>query len=562
MEKLQTGAVSENVEKKFLTHPNPQMRRKTYVNLNGSWDFCVSRDDGFPAEYPQTIQVPFCPESQLSGLEMEVLPGSYLFYRRTLEIPEITGRVLLHVGAADQISEIYVNQKLCGKHVGGYNSFTVDLTDALQPGENELVIRVLDDLRDKTLPYGKQTLKRGGMWYTPVSGIWQTVWLEYVPCSYIQELTIETDLTCARITVAPALSGKVYCKDTVYELKDGVAVITPENPNLWSPENPYLYEFIVETQEDRVESYFALRQLSIQKVGEYPHLCLNGKPVFFHGLLDQGYWPDGLYTPPSDAHFAEDILKMKRLGFNTLRKHIKVEPEIFYYLCDVYGMFVFQDMVNNGDYSFLRDTVLPTFGFQKRNDRRLHKEKKAREAFLCGMEQTVRQLKNHPCVVYWTIFNEGWGQFCSQEAYEKLKKLDNSRFVGSTSGWFKGADSDVQSHHLYYTWVTKWEHLRAGEKPLVLTEFGGYSCPVKGHIFNPDKVYGYRLCDTEAKLQDDLLALYTQRIIPLKDKGLCAAIYTQVSDVEDEINGLLTYDRKVCKVETKIMQKIADKLKI
>jgi len=562
MEKLQTGAVSENVGKKFLTHPNPQMRRENYVNLNGEWAFTIRPDGRLPEAYDKTITVPFCPESRLSGLEIQVLPGSYLFYRRTLEISDLSGRVLLHVGAADQIAEIYVNQSHCGGHVGGYNSFTVDITDALTPGENELVIRTFDDLRDKTLPYGKQTLKRGGMWYTPVSGIWQTVWLEYVPRNYIRELDIQTDMTCARIRVTPALQGKVYCKDHAYPLENGVAVVKPEDPNLWSPEHPYLYEFIVETEEDRVESYFALRQLSIQTVGDYPRLCLNGKPVFFHGLLDQGYWPDGLYTPPTNAHFAEDILKMKRLGFNTLRKHIKVEPEVFYYLCDVYGMFVFQDMVNNGKYSFVRDTVLPTFGLQKRSDKGLHKDKKSRKAFLDGMEQTVRQLKNHPCIVYWTIFNEGWGQFCSQDAYEKLKKLDGSRFIGSTSGWFKGGDSDVQSHHLYYTWVTKWEHLRAGEKPLVLTEFGGYSCPVEGHMFHPDKVYGYRLCKDTYSLQTDLAELYRQRIIPLKERGLCAAIYTQVSDVEDEINGLLTYDRKVCKVEPKIMQKIADDLKI
>ena len=562
MERLQTGAVSESVGKKFLTHPNPQMRRNNYVNLNGQWQFTLQENGDLPEVYDQTIQVPFCPECQLSGLEIQVLPGMYLFYRRMLDIPEISGRVLLHVGAADQIAEIYVNQFLCGGHIGGYNSFTVDITDALKTGENELVIRVLDDLRQTTLPYGKQTLNRGGMWYTPVSGIWQTVWLEYVPAHYIRDLTIETDLRSAKITVEPALSGKVYCQDTAYDLVDGVAVVTPEEAQLWSPENPYLYEFIVETEEDRVESYFALRQLSVEQVGEYPRLCLNGKPVFFHGLLDQGYWPDGLYTPPSNAHFADDILRMKRLGFNTLRNHIKVEPETFYCLCDLYGMFVFQDMVNNGDYSFLRDTVMPTFGIQKRNDRRLHKDQKTREAFLDGMRQTVQQLKNHPSIVYWTIFNEGWGQFCYQDAYEQLKKLDSSRFVGSTSGWFKGADSDVQSHHLYYTWVTKWEHLKSKDKPLVLTEFGGYSCPVPEHIFNPDKVYGYRLCKDTYSLQLDIEALYNQRIIPLKDKGLCAAIYTQVSDVEDEINGLLTYDRKVCKVETKIMQKIAEKLKI
>ena len=252
---------------------------------------------------------------------------------------------------------------------------------------------------------------------------------------------------------------------------------------------------------------------------------------------------------------------MKRLGYNTLRKHIKVEPEEFYYQCDKLGMFVFQDMVNNSDYNYLRDTVLPTFGIQKRSDKHLHKNAASRKAFYDAMEETVQQLKNHPSIVYWTIFNEGWGQFDSQGAYEKMKQLDPSRFVGSTSGWFKGADSDVKSHHLYYTWVTKWEGIKASDKPLVLTEFGGYAHPVEDHMFNPGKVYGYKICQSREEFRQELARLYRERIVPLAEHGLCAAIYTEVSDVEDEINGLLTYDRKVCKIDPETMLPIAEALK-
>ena len=542
----------------WQVYPRPQLKRDSYVNLNGDWEFAVSTTANFPQQYPHTIRVPFCPESMLSGLHMAIEPGSYLFYRRQFSLPAgfHQGRVLLHIGAADQVAEVYVNLKRMGGHVGGYNSFTVDITDALEE-VNTLVIRVFDDLRDTTLPYGKQSLKRGGMWYTPVSGIWQTVWLESVPQSYIEALDIQVTQTAATVAVTPALNGKVVCEGKTYPMEKGKAVITPEDPHLWSPEDPYLYEFTVETEGDRIGSYFALRTLETKTVNGYPRLCLNGKPVFFHGLLDQGYWSDGLYTPATPECYANDILAMKRLGYNTLRKHIKVEPEEFYYQCDKLGMFVFQDMVNNSDYNYLRDTVLPTFGIQKRSDKQLHKNAASRKAFYDAMEETVHQLKNHPSLVYWTIFNEGWGQFDSQHAYERMKQLDGSRFVGSTSGWFKGADSDVKSHHLYYTWVTKWSGIKAADKPLVLTEFGGYAHPVEGHMFNPEKVYGYKICQSREAFQEELAQLYRQRIIPLAEQGLCAAIYTEVSDVEDEINGLLTYDRRVCKIDPETMLPIA-----
>ena len=542
------------------TYPRPQMKRESYVNLNGTWDFAVSDDSAFPADYDRKILVPFCPESQLSGIGEHFPEGSSLFYRKKLVLPEgfRKDRVLLHIGAADQKAEVYANRSLVGSHVGGYNAFSVDITDALRE-ENELVIRVTDDLRDKTLPHGKQSLNRGGMWYTPVSGIWQSVWLESVSEHYVNHLDIQTSLTQAVITVTPALSGTVTLEGRAFPLVEGKAVVTPEDPHPWSPEDPHLYSFTLTAGEDRIESYFALRTLETKVVDGYPRLCLNGKPYFFHGLLDQGYWPDGIYTPADPQCFEDDILAMKALGFNMLRKHIKVEPEHFYHACDRMGMVVFQDMVNNDGYEFFRDTVAPTFLGQKKDDRAMHPDPESRAAFLKAMEETVHQLKNHPCICCWTIFNEAWGQFDSSACYETLKALDSSRFIDSTSGWFRGSRSDVESLHIYFG---LWHRMRPSEKPLVLSEFGGFTYSAPGHIFNPDKSYGYGGCKTPEALSQTIDKTYRKHVIPAIQKGLCAAVYTQVSDVEDEINGLLTYDRKLCKPDPEVMQALARDLRI
>ena len=287
-----------------------------------------------------------------------------------------------------------------------------------------------------------------------------------------------------------------------------------------------------------------------------PRLCLNGKPYFLHALLDQGYFSDGIYIPAAPEAYTRDILAMKELGFNTLRKHIKVEPEQFYYDCDRLGMLVMQDMVNNGRYSFLRDTALPTIGVKSLSDTRLHRDRSTREAFLRGMESTVRQLYNHPCICYWTIFNEGWGQFDGTAAYRRLRELDPTRFIDTASGWFKGVESDVDSEHIYFKPVK----LAYGDKPMVLSEFGGYACKPAGHAFNPKGTYGYRFFAEQADFEDALIRLYEDEIIPAVSRGLCAAVYTQVSDVEDETNGLLSYDRKVTKVSAARMQAVAHKI--
>ena len=536
----------------WTVYPRPQMKRDSYINLNGCWDFSVNY------EKMGQIRIPFCPESKLSGIATHYEEGSMLCYNRSFTLPEgfNRGRVLLHIGAADQRADVFVNGKPVGTHKGGYEAFCFDITDALQQ-ENIINICCFDDLTDQSYPYGKQTLNRGGMWYTPVSGIWQTVWLESVPETHIQKIRIDNRGYGVTVSVDPVLDGTVIVPELgTFPLENGRVTITPQNPHLWSPEDPYLYDFIVKAGEDRVESYFAIRSLDIKKVGAYQRLCLNGKPYFFHGLLDQGYWPDGIFTPATPECYADDIRMMKKLGFNTLRKHIKVEPEEFYYQCDKLGMIVWQDMVNNSDYSFLRDTVLPTIGIQKLNDKYLHADPHSRQRFLEGMEATVNQLRNHPSICCWTVFNEGWGQFDSDSVYEAFRKLDDTRFIDSASGWFRRKKTDVDSRHVYFKKV----NLKAGEKPLVLSEFGGKTYKTPGHIFNPDKTYGYGGCDTLEALNEALVKLYTDEIIPCAKRGLCAAIYTQVSDVEDEINGLLTYDRKVEKIDPEKLQPIAEAL--
>ena len=544
-------------------HPRPQLRRETWMDLNGKWDFAVQADDKTPEMFDRTILVPYCPESALSGIHNHFPEGSFLFYRRYVRLPEAAAghRILLHVGAADQALTCYVNGVEIGSHTGGYTAFTMDITRAVRE-ENEILLRVRDDLTDTAFPRGKQSLTPGGMWYTPVSGIWQSVWLEWVPETYIQSLDIRADMTEAVLDTGDAsLSGTVTVMapegNVTLPLTGGRAVFRPETPRLWSPEDPYLYEFEITTGADRVSGYFALRSWDIRNVDGIPWLCVNGKPRFFHGLLDQGYWPDGIYTPPSPDCYRQEILAMKRMGFNTLRKHIKVEPEEFYYQCDKLGMFVFQDMVSNGDYSYLKDTILPTLGFQRKNDRRAHPDKRSRQMFLDNMKAQVLQLKNHPCIAMWTIFNEGWGQFDATAAYHTLKALDDSRFVCSCSGWFRGGESDVFSRHIYFG---QWHHLKRTDKPLVLTEFGGICLAVDGHLYNPDKSYGYQSSKDSEDYRKKLLTLYRKHILPAIPKGLCAAIYTQVSDVEEEINGLLTYDRQVTKPDAEEMRCLSDAL--
>jgi len=553
-------AIAENAANiPWNAYPRPQLKRDSFLCLNGIWEFFASGipDDGTG----EPILVPFPPESCLSGIGRSMGKDPTVCYRRTFTLPEgfVRHRVLLHFGAVDQSARVLLNGTELGTHHGGYTSFSFDITDCLQP-VNHLVVYVTDTLSDAVYPYGKQSYHRGGMWYTPITGIWQTVWLESVPANYVRRLSITSTLDTVRITAEGITSGSLCIQtpqgEHTAEINSSIAEIRIPSPRNWTPEDPYLYHFTLQSGEDTVTSYFALRTVETGTIGGIPRILLNGKPYFLHALLDQGYYSDGIYTPAAPESYTEDILAMKKLGFNTLRKHIKVEPERFYYDCDRLGMLVMQDMVNNGKYSFLRDTALPTIGLKKVPDTQKHRNTNCREAFTEGMKNTVRQLYNHPCICCWTIFNEGWGQFDGSSQYRLLQKLDNTRIIDTASGWFGGCLSDVESIHVYFKPVK----IKKTAIPLVLSEFGGYSCKIPEHSFNPYKTYGYRFFEKQSDFENALIALYENEIIPAVEKGLCGAVYTQLSDVEDETNGLLTYDRKCCKADETRMQVIARKL--
>ena len=554
---LYTAEGAELTGEEYNTYPRPQMVRDSFFSLNGKWMLTYGKGEKI------NINVPYPPESILSGVFKNMGKSPALTYTKSFSLPNDfkKDRVILHFGAVDQVCEVYINDCYVGKNVGGYNHFSFDITKYLLE-KNVLTIRVRDNLGSKTLPYGKQSLSRGGMWYTPVSGIWQSVWLESVPNEYIKSMYIKTKENRARIYFTGVQSGDV-CLSTPegeksFPIVHGACDIELENPVLWSPENPYLYYFTATSGSDTVKSYLAFRTLEVKIIDALPRLCLNGKPYFFHGVLDQGYFSDGIFTPATPDLYRQDILKMKELGFNTLRKHIKVEPDVFYYECDRLGMIVFQDFVNNGSYSFLRDTAMPTVLTKRFPELLMGRSRQEKTAFIDGMKKTVKQLFNHPCVCYWTIFNEGWGQFDSDRMYEFLKGLDSSRFIDSTSGWFKKEKSDVESLHVYFKPVT----LNKCDKPIILSEFGGYAYPVGGHVANDKKVYGYKKFERREELNNAIQSLYNDEIIPNLEKGLCGAIYTQLSDVEDETNGLLTYDRRVCKVDKDMMLSIAERLKL
>ena len=532
---------SENLSKiPWNVYPRPQLKRDSFFCLNGEWDFYFNDKNA-------KILVPFAPESLLSQIQETC---EECIYKREFSLPEgfVKDKVFLHFGAVDQIAHVYLNGEFVGEHIGGYEHFSFDITAHLKEN-NEIIVKVTDNL-DKTLPYGKQTKKRGGMWYTKTTGIWQTVWIESVNENYIKSLDIQADDEKAIIIVEGIKKGVAIFEDKRVEFDNSVIEYTPGNKELWSPENPKLYYFTIETEQDKIESYLAFRKLEIKQINDIPRLLLNGKPYFFNGVLDQGYYSDGILTPASEESYVEDILLMKEAGFNMLRKHIKIEGELFYYHCDRLGMAVFQDMVNNGRYSFFFDTALPTVFMQKFPDKILHLNKKSRRNFEKEMVQTVNSLKNHPSIVYWTIFNEGWGQFDSARMYDTLKKIDSTRFIDSTSGWFRGKKTDVESLHVYFK---KLKTVKTN-KPIIISEFGGYVLKIENHIFNDSKEYGYKTLKDKEEFNLNLLDLFENQLLPLVKQGVCASVYTQVSDVEDEINGLVTYDRKVKKFDYRLKE--------
>ena len=535
-----------NREVPFGDYPRPSLVRDSYLPLNGSWDFAVGGAE-YPEEYGEKILVPFPPESMLSGIEREIPKGSFLYYKRSFSLPDgfNRGRVILHFGAVDTICEVRLNGKEAVRHEGGYLPFSADITELVADGENVITVRVKDDLC-LDYPYGKQKRKRGGMWYTPVSGIWQTVWLESVPNDYVKKIRLTPSRDSVVVEVVGGAEEKTLTLDSgeVFSFIGERAEIRPGETVSWTPENPHLYYFTLKSGEDTVRSYFALRTVDCRVIDGIPRLCLNGKPYLFNGLLDQGYYPDGIFLPPTVDGYLDDIMLAKSMGFNMLRKHIKVEPEIFYYLCDLKGMAVFQDMVNNSGYSFLIDTVLPTIGPKSLPDGLRHRKKRSRQIFLEHSLGIIDCLYNHPSIVYYTVFNEGWGQFSADKMYRIVKSADPTRVIDATSGWFWRKESDVDSRHVYFKAVKLG---RVGARPIVISEFGGYSHRVEGHLFGSSN-YGYKLFGSEGELENAIIKLYSEEIAPLIPLGVSGLVYTQISDVEDETNGIVSYDRRRVKI--------------
>ncbi len=549
-------------------YPRPSLVRSSYLSLNGEWDFGIGKGE----VYSEKILVPFPPESALSGISRGVKKDEYMYYKRVVTLPEgflTDGKLILHFGAIDQEAEVYIGDKKIGERLGGYIPFEFDITDVVDSGSFTLRVICRDTL-DKKYPYGKQTDNRGGMWYTPVSGIWQSVWLECVPEDYIKSIKVTPIDGGVRLNIkggrvektlkiegADKIEEAIKGEETgeVYTFEGDSIDIRPSEPHLWSPEDPYLYNFTIISGNDAVKSYFAIRVVDIREIDGKARICLNGEPYVFNGLLDQGYYPDGLFLPATMDGYLDDIRMAKSLGFNMLRKHIKIEPEIFYYLCDREGIAVFQDMINNSDYSFFRDTALPTVGLQKLGDIRAHKNPVSRRIFEETMYECVEILYNHPSVVYYTIFNEGWGQFSADEMYEKLTRVDHTRIIDATSGWFRRTKSDVDSRHIYFKPL---KPRGLDDRPLVISEFGGYSYRVEGHLYGEGN-YGYKQFKTREEFEDALIRLYENEVLPLAIAGAGAFVYTQVSDVEDETNGLVTYDREVIKVDAERVRQVIAK---
>ena len=545
-------------------YPRPQLRRESFLNLNGVWQYAVSTLNSEPEEYDGDIVVPFPLESELSGVGRVLQPGEYLWYRREFTLPEDfnVGRVLLHFGAVDQCARVWVNGMDACTHTGGYLPFSADITDLLFEGENTLVVRVTDDTDRSYHTRGKQKLKPGGIWYSPVSGIWQTVWCESVPENYITSLFITPHLEDGSVELNVGGEGTVRAVidgADAYEFAAGESTLLKlKDVRPWTPEEPYLYKLELALGEDRVESYFALRSVGIgeDRSGK-KRLLLNGKPCFMNGLLDQGWWPDGLYTAPSDEALAFDIAAAKAMGFNTLRKHVKVEPARWYYHCDRLGMLVWQDMPNGGgNYSAVTVSAPLLTGSHSRDDKYAkfaRKEEKGRAEFTEELLDMVSHLYNSPSIVMWVIFNEGWGQFDSDRCAEAVLDIDSTRIIDRTSGWHDQGSGDLRSVHLYFD-DYKYKPDKLG-RCVVLSEFGGYTLPIDGHVW-PGKPFGYKKFDSQEKYRRALTLLYDGQIRPGCMNGLAAAIYTQLTDVENELNGLITYDRRVIKLSPADIKRI------
>ena len=552
-------------------YPRPQLRRESYLCLNGVWELEKRKSGGQVPVETYKILVPFSPEALNSGLKEGFSLGKdeELLYRRSFTLPYINDkRVILHFGAVDQVCEVFLNGVSVGKHVGGYVPFSLDVTDAAAEGENQLSVLCVDGTESTAYTRGKQSSHPGTIWYTAQSGIWQTVWLELVPQRYIKDITVKTDAEKKSVTLLAdyegALTLRIFDGETeIYKTEFTHSATATYDFALWSPESPKLYDFTLTADSgDEVRSYFGVRTFSVgvDKRGK-KRLFLNGKPYFMNGVLDQGYWSDGLLTPPSNQAMYDELKLMKDMGFNMVRKHIKVEPLNWYRYCDELGLIVWQDFVNGGgEYTWSHIALLPFLGIQHKDSdyKYFSRENEGgRYEFIDSARATVNTLKNAPCIGLWVPFNEGWGQFDSAKMTEQILKWDDTRPIDACSGWHDQGRSvtTMRSMHTYYT------PLRVPNDPrvTVLSEFGGYSKKTDGHVFSETE-FGYKIFKTDEALCRALKKLYLKKLKPLIKKGLSACVYTQVSDVEEEINGLVTYDRKVVKVPVEIMRAINEEI--
>ncbi|MDR0696093.1 MAG: MFS transporter [Christensenellaceae bacterium] len=557
-------------------YPRPQFRRNSYLNLNGVWKYCIT-DNNFVTDWDGDILVPFSPESQLSGVERCLKKNQTLFYMREFNIDSefLKDVTYLHFGAVDQIAKVYINNTFIGRHIGGYLPFTFEISEYIFLGINEIRVEVQDVTDTSYYSHGKQSIHPRGIWYSPQSGIWQTVWIESLPREHIKSVKLLPNIDDETISITPLCANDkmvIKASITLNNIEIQHCILTPnsqnliklENLKLWSPESPHLYDLKLSSDEDEVYTYFAMRKFSIVKDdNSILRLALNNQIYFQSGLLDQGYYPDGLLTPPSDEALMNDIIKMKELGFNMLRKHIKIEPLRWYYHCDRLGMIVWQDMVNGGGYeSFMIKAIRPFIGWNIadgiKNYKKLGRsDADGRAMYYNETAETINLLYNTPCIAVWVPFNESWGQFDAINAVNFIKERDKSRLIDHASGWYDQGGGDFKSDHVYFV---KIKITNDPNRVNVMSEFGGYSLKLPGHVWTELKEFGYKVCKSTDEFNEAFESLYREQIIPAIKDGLSASVYTQVSDVEEEINGLITYDRAVCKLNPDLAKSINNDL--
>ena len=552
-------------------YPRPQFKRDSYICLNGYWEYAIRKEDKIPSKFDGQILVPFSPEVSKSGVNKTVLPDDYLFYKLNIELPKefIKDKVILHFCAVDQIAEVFVNDQFVMKHVGGFLPFEMDIKPYMEGNKATIIVRVQDTTNASYHSSGKQALKPEGIWYKPQSGIYMPVWLESVKTGYIESIKITPDIDEKVVKISfksSNKSAKLNLNNQIYEIEaDKENIIPIENMELWSPENPYLYEFTISNDVDEVSSYFAMRKISLIKNEKgMKVIALNNKPYFMKGVLDQGYYQDGLLTPNSDEDYINDINLIKSLGFNVSRKHIKIESMRWYYHCDRLGLLVWQDFVNGcTKYDFWLNQV-PLFVRYKISDHRYKKffreNEEGRKETYQEFLDTIDLLYNCPCIVYWTIFNEAWGQFDAKEIYEQLKLVDPTRIYDHASGWHDQGSSDVKSMHIYKWKVRVPAKYKLKGRAYVCSECGAYILDKRLKEAKKKEGFIYLLFNNKEDFQKEYIRFINEEIKPAKNNGMSGFIYTQLSDVEEEMNGFITYDRKEVKVDIPVIREINESL--